>query len=61
FDYYDEKTTALPGSKKLASLDGVAAKGIKKGETPLPTNETVSPMEVINLKPKKSEVQDGVF
>ncbi len=61
FDYYDENATALAGSKKLAGLDSVAAKGIKKGEKPLLSNEPVMPQEVIIIKGKKTEVRDGVF
>jgi len=61
FDYYDEKATVLPGAKKLAGLDSVAAKGIKKNEKPLPKNDPVVPKEVINLTPKKRVVRDGNF
>jgi hypothetical protein len=49
FDYYDETQSALSGSEKLAQLDSVAAKAVKKGEEPLPENEAVAPKAVIAL------------
>jgi len=47
FEYYAENATALPGNQTLAGLDSVAAKGVKKGETPLPEND---PVELVHLK-----------
>ena len=49
FEYYDEQGPHLPGSKKLAELDSVAAKGIKKGEQPLPENDPVTPKHIKKL------------
>lgn len=61
FDYYDEDKSSLPGSKKLAGLDSMAAIGIKKGENPLPENEALKPKEVVHLGGKKSIVREGYF
>jgi hypothetical protein len=49
FDYYDETQSALSGSDTLAQLDSVAAKGVKKGEPPLPDNDAVNPKVVVKL------------
>ena len=49
FDYYDETQSALSGSDTLAQLDSVAAKGVKKGEEPLPDNDAVKPKVVVKL------------
>jgi hypothetical protein len=59
FDYYDDRLTALDGGKTLASLDSVAAKGVKLGEKPLPENEPVEPKNVVKLGPGSSTVDDG--
>jgi len=61
YEYYDEGQTSVPGSESLAGLDSVAAKGIKKGETPLPENDPVTPAKVIQLGKKKKPVRDGIF
>ena len=39
FDYYGGDLKALAGAKKLAGLDSVAAKKLKKGEGVLADNE----------------------
>lgn len=57
FDYYDEKQSALAGADKLAQLDSVAAKGVKKGEQPLPNNEAVNPPVVVKLGSQKQVSQ----
>lgn len=59
FEYYDENTPALSGKHKLASLDSVAATGIKNGEIPLPENEAVNPTNVKSLS--AYEVREGKF
>lgn len=61
FDYYNDGAQALEGSEKLAGTDSVAAKGIKKGENPLPDNAPVTPKEVINIQGKKRVVREGIF
>lgn len=61
FDYYDEGKKSLPGSGKLAGLDSVAVKGIKKGEKPLPENSPVSPTNTVHLGTKKKPVREGIF
>ena len=53
FDYYDEAQSALSGSETLAQLDSVGAKGVKKGEQPLPDNEAVKPQVVVKLSSTK--------
>ncbi len=59
FEYYDEQATTLPGSQTLAGLDSIAAKGIKKGEQPLPENEPVEPVHIKKLVDKV--VREGEF
>ena len=49
FEYYADNLKALSGSKTLSQLDSVAAKGIKKGEVPLPENDSVKPTNVLTL------------
>ena len=61
FDYYDETKTALNGATKLAGLDSVAAKGVKKGESPLQDNDAVSPTNVIDIGKKDNTVREGEF
>lgn len=48
FEYYADKP-ALQGSKTLAGLDSVAAKGVKKGESPLPENDPVNPKVITKI------------
>jgi hypothetical protein len=57
FDYYDERQSALSGSEKLAQLDSVAAKGVKKGEEPLPENDALKPNLVVKLGTQKQVSQ----
>ena len=59
FEYYAENATALPGNQTLAGLDSVAAKGVKKGETPLPENGPVEPVHVKKLG--ATVVREGEF
>ena len=49
FDYYNETQSTMSGSDTLAQLDSIAAKGVKKGEQPLPDNEAVNPKVVVKL------------
>jgi hypothetical protein len=60
FDYYDESLSEIEGAEKLAGLDSVAAKGVKKGEKPLPENEPVEEPNVKVLKPR-TKVREGKF
>ena len=61
FEYYDADQKALEGAKKLAGLDSVAAKKIKKGEGVLTENEPVSPELVRKLGKGKRVVREGEF
>jgi hypothetical protein len=61
FDYYDAELKALGGSKKLAWLDSVAAKIVKKGKKPLQDNEPVEPTNVKKLAPHPKVVREGRF
>lgn len=60
FEYYADKP-ALQGSKILAGLDSVAAKGVKKGETSLPENDPVNPKAVAALTRRPGTVSDGAW
>lgn len=61
FEYYADNLNALPGSKKLAGMDGIAAAGIKKGEEPLPDNSPVTPKHIEKLVAQTSAVREGHF
>jgi hypothetical protein len=61
FDYYDDSLSSLNGSDKLAGLDSVAAKGIKKGEAPLKENKPVSPTSIKMIKKSEYDVREGDF
>ena len=59
FDYYDGDMKALEGAQKLAGLDSVAARKLKKGEGVLPDNEPVLPKVVKKLG--RGKVREGEF
>ena len=59
FDYYDGDLKALKGAQKLAGLDSVAAKKLKKGEGILADNEPVKPKVIKKLG--KGKVREGEF
>ena len=59
FDYYDGDLKALKGAEKLAGLDSVAAKMLKKGEGVLKDNDPVKPKIVKKLG--KGKVREGEF
>ena len=63
FDYYDDNAVALGGSKKLDGLDSVAETGQKKGDVPLPENESITPEHIIDLRRglKAGQVREGRF
>lgn len=56
FEYYSD-SSALDGSKKLASLDSVAAVSIKQGKPPLQNNDAVNPKNIVTIQ--KKTVSDG--
>lgn len=60
FEYYAADQQALAGAAKLAGLDSVAAKMIKKGEGILGENEPVIPHQVVPLG-NKHPVREGEF
>ena len=59
FDYYGGDMKALDGAQKLAGLDSVAVKKLKKGEGVLADNEPVQPKVVKRLG--KGKVREGEF
>lgn len=59
FDYYDDSLSSVEGSPTLAGLDSVAAKAIKQGESVLPDNSPVNPVNVQKLGPGSVAVKDG--
>lgn len=63
FDYYDGDAKALAGPKELAGLTSVAELGKKKGDVPLPENESVTPESLILIRKnlKKGQVREGAF
>ena len=63
FDYYDDNAIALGGSKKLDELESVSEMAEKKGDVPLPENESVKPEKIIELRRglKPGQVREGRF
>ena len=63
FDYYSDNSTAIKGSEKLNGLKSVAEMGKKKGDVPLPENESVTPEHIVKLRRslKKGQVREGSF
>lgn len=63
FDYYDERQTAVPGSGVLAKLKSVFQLGQEKGDVPLPENESVAGVPVVELRKGlgRDEVREGRF
>lgn len=59
FKYYDENATAVQAQDKLAGLDSVAAKSIKKAGKTLLGNESVNPEKIHSLR--VSKVREGEF
>jgi hypothetical protein len=59
FSYYDEKATAVPGSKTLGNLSSVAAKHISKEGKPLPGNAPINPTHTIHIHKNPNQVKDG--
>jgi hypothetical protein len=63
FDYYSDNSIAIKGSEKLNGLKSVAEMGKKKGDVPLPENESVTPEHIVKLRGslKKGQVREGSF
>lgn len=63
FEYYGAEAAALEGSDVLAELESVAVMGKKKGDSPLPENEPVTPGRVVRLRAglKPGQVREGTF
>src|SRR5262245_5598604 len=63
FDYYADNLKAVEGSDVLGKLDSVTTKGAKKGDVPLPENESVDPENVITLRAglRTGQVREGAF
>ncbi len=62
FEYYSD-SKALEGSAKLATVKSVAELGKKKGDVPLPENQSVKVENVIKLRKglKEGQVREGRF
>lgn len=62
FDYYDESSSALPGSKTLSKLKSWATVAREKRD-PTPDNEPTVPERIIELRRKlrKDQVREGTF
>lgn len=61
FDYFDAELTALDGAAKLAGLDSVAAKHLKKQLGAFAGNEPVAPFKVQQLTRRRSRIREGRF
>jgi hypothetical protein len=62
FDYYGEGA-AVDATRALEQLRSVLDLAGKRGDAPLPENESVTPDHVVTLRPRRSrdEVREGVF
>lgn len=54
FEYYDDASATIDAGDVLGNLKSVLQKGLEKGDTPLPENETVQPDRVISVQAKTS-------
>lgn len=63
FEYYAGDLTALGGSDELAGLESVAKMGEKKGDVPIPENESVTPENIVRLRGELApgQVREGRF
>jgi hypothetical protein len=63
FEYYSESQKPLDGSALLGGLESVAAMGQRKGDVPLPENESTDPGLVVKLRAglTKDQVREGTF
>lgn len=61
FEYYGADQTPVEGSSRLAGLDSVLTTGKKKGETPLPENESTTPIRIYRLGSSPTTVREGTF
>ena len=63
FDYYNEKAAHVDGTDKLKGMKSVVQMGKKKGDKPLPENESVEVESVIPIQKKfaKDQVREGAF
>jgi hypothetical protein len=62
FEYYDADRQALAGAERLRGLKSVKEKGAEKRQSPLPENTSVTPENVVKLRPARGgQVREGVF
>jgi hypothetical protein len=63
FDYYDETSESLSGAPLLSNVISVVNMGGKKGDIPLPENDSVVPGVVVPLRSglNKNQVREGAF
>jgi hypothetical protein len=63
FEYYAERSDAVDGSKRLAELESVAERGARRGDAPLPENESVTPGRVLELRRGmvEGQVREGTW
>jgi hypothetical protein len=63
FEYYDDGLSAVEGSDILRRIKSVMGLGKQKGDVPLPENQSVDGMSVIELRKglKRGQVREGRF
>jgi hypothetical protein len=63
FEYYDDGLSAVEGSDILRGLKSVLGMGKKRGDVPLPENQSVEGMSLIELRKglKHGQVREGRF
>jgi hypothetical protein len=60
FEYYDD-AKALAGAPALKAMEGVASRGARKRERPLPENDSVMPASIVKLQRRlpADQVREG--
>lgn len=61
FDYYNADLKAVEGSKKLSHLKTVKETAAEKRDTPLPDNQSISVVNIVNLRSglKRNQVREA--
>jgi hypothetical protein len=63
FEYYAVDRNALAGSGRLKGVSSVSSLAVRKGDVPLPENESVEPARIVKLRAglAPDEVREGRF
>ncbi len=63
FEYYDDKHQVLSSAPALEKLRSVSEIGKDRGDVPLPENETVDPLNIVDIRAnlRPGQVREGTF